>query len=159
MLRHPTSRFASLVFVIALSLAIAAVPVLAQTSTQPTPTPPPADRPMGEKSTSGLLEGSVKKVDPAAQTVQVSSGLFGIMGRTLEVNDQTQIQVEGRQGTLADIREGTKVKAAYESRDGKNLATRIEVVQTPRSSAPSSSSPTMGASPGGSTSPSSPSTK
>jgi hypothetical protein len=36
--------------------------------------------------------------------------------------------MEGRQATLADIREGTKVKASYETREGKNFARRIEVL-------------------------------
>jgi Cu/Ag efflux protein CusF len=51
-----------------------------------------------------------------------------MLSRTLEVGADTQIAVDGRQATLADLQEGTKVKAAYESRDGKNIATRIEVV-------------------------------
>jgi len=75
-----------------------------------------------------MLEGAVKKVDPGAGTVQISSGLLGIFGRTLEVNSSTQIQVEGRQGSLADLQEGAKIKASYESREGKNVATRIEVM-------------------------------
>jgi hypothetical protein len=75
-----------------------------------------------------MLEGSVKKVDPAAGTLQVAAGPLGILGRTLEVDSNTQIQVEGREGTLADLQEGTKVKAAYETREGKSVATRIEVV-------------------------------
>ena len=75
-----------------------------------------------------MLEGSVKKVDPAAGMLQVSSGPLGMFGRTLEVNDGTDIQVEGRKGTLADLQEGAKVKASYEARDGRNVATRIEVV-------------------------------
>ncbi len=83
----------------------------------------------------------MKKVDPATQTVQISAGLFGLLGRTLQVDDRTQIQVEGRQGTLADIREGTKVKAAYESRDGKNVATRIEIAPTVESGAAATPAP------------------
>src|SRR5207247_11357967 len=90
-------------------------------------TPSPSERPTEKVPTMGMLEGAVKKVDPAAGTVQVSSGPFGILGRTLEVTTDTQIQVEGRQGSLTDLREGAKVKAAYESRDGKNVATQIEV--------------------------------
>jgi hypothetical protein len=130
------SRCAGLAAVVTLSLAIAAGPVLAQTSTQQ-PAPPRGSAPgtgmtPAERSTmehkEKSVEGPVAKVDPAAQTLKVSSGLFGLMGRTLEINDQTRIQVEGRQGTLADIREGAKVRASYEPRDGKNLATHIEVM-------------------------------
>jgi len=99
-----------------------------------------------EKARPAQVEGSVKKVDAAAQTVEISSGLFGIMGRRLEVNDRTAIQVEGRQATIADIPEGAKVKASYEPQDGKNIATAIEVLpalqRSDAGSAPSSRSGT-----------------
>jgi Cu/Ag efflux protein CusF len=118
-----------------LSLAIAAGPALAQAQRPATPpagsTYPsaPAERPSAaEKTSTGMLEGSITKVDPGANKVQVSSGLFGMFGKTLEVTSNTQIQVEGRQATLADIREGAKVKASYEARDSRNVATRIEVM-------------------------------
>jgi hypothetical protein len=153
------SRSAGLAAVVTLSLAVLAGPLVAQTTAQQ-PAPPrgsapgtgpsPAERPAIEKEKS--VEGPVKNVDPAAQTLRVSSGLFGLMGRTLEVTDQTQIQVEGRQGTLADIREGAKVRASYESRDGRNVATRIDVMPASASEMPSSrsgSSGNIGSSPGG----------
>jgi len=74
------------------------------------------------------VEGTVSKVDPLAKTVGVSSGLFGLMGATVQVADGTEIRVLGQRGTLADIKEGTRVKASYEVRDGKNLAKTIEVM-------------------------------
>ena len=40
-------------------------------------------------------------------------------------------------GTLMDIQEGAKVKAAYELRQGKNIATRLEVVAPPPPKTPS----------------------
>ncbi|HET7876712.1 MAG TPA: hypothetical protein VFN71_14410 [Methylomirabilota bacterium] len=112
-----------------LMLALAA-PAWAQQ--YPTPTPGPGS-PRGATApvVSTPLEGKVKKVDPATRTVQVSSGLLGLFGRTLEVTSDTQIQVEGRQATLADIHEGAKIKASYETREGRNLATRIEVMPAP----------------------------
>jgi hypothetical protein len=75
-----------------------------------------------------MFEGSVQKIDPATGTVQVSWGPSGVLGRTLEVTGDTKIQVEGRQGTLADVREGAKVKASYESFEGKSVAKEIEVM-------------------------------
>ncbi len=83
---------------------------------------------MPEK-TVGTVEGKVKKADPITRTVDVASGMLGIFGKTLEVNPDTQVQVDGRQGSLADIREGAKVKASYESQAGRNIASRIEVLQ------------------------------
>lgn len=78
------------------------------------------------------LEGTVKKVNPAARTVDVSVGMFGLWAKTLEVNNDTQIQMEGRQATLEEIQEGAKVKASYETRLGKSLATRIDVMPGPQ---------------------------
>ena len=130
MFRCAVLRKAGLV-VIVLSLAVAAGPAAAQMVPPPSGIPPtaPAEKPaVVDKTTTGMLEGSVKKVDPGANTVQVSSGLFGILGKTLEVSSDTQIQMEGRQATLADIPEGTRVKASYETHDGKNFARRIEVL-------------------------------
>ena len=120
MVHFTRSRYLSLGVVLALTLAMSAGPAMAQAQVPP---PRPAEPP-----TAGMLEGSVKKIDPAARTVQVSWGPFGLLGRTLEVTSDTQIQVEGRQGTLADVREGAKVKAAYETREGKNVAKQIEVM-------------------------------
>jgi len=135
------SRYVTLAVAVVLSLAVAAGPAMAQAQQSAPSMPggampaPPADRPAdkaptpAEKTpTIGTLQGAVKKVDPAGGTVQVSSGPFGILGRTLEVTHDTQIQVEGRQGTLADLREGAKVKASYETREGKNIAMQIEVM-------------------------------
>jgi len=129
MLRLVNSRS----WVVALALvAIAASSALAQTPAVPPPSPGAAPAPGAPQApTPSEVEGTVSKVDPATRTVRVSSGFLGMFGRTLEVTGDTAIQVEGRQASLAEIREGAKVKAAYELRDGKNVATRIEVMATP----------------------------
>ncbi len=75
------------------------------------------------------VQGTIAKVDPSHGTMKVSTGFFGLMGPTLKVTSDTQIQVEGRQATLADVKPGAKVWASYESRDGRNFAMRID--QTP----------------------------
>jgi hypothetical protein len=77
------------------------------------------------------VEGKVKKVNPAKKTLEVSIGLSGVWGKILEVTDGTQIQAEGRQATLADIPEGAKVRASYETRVGKSFATRIDLLPMP----------------------------
>jgi Cu/Ag efflux protein CusF len=97
----------------------------------PAPTPAPApDRPMSEtaRPVIGMVEGTVKKVDPAAGTLQISSGLFGLFGKTLQVGPDTQISIDGRDSNLAEVRQGTKVKASYETRNGRTVATRIEAM-------------------------------
>lgn len=124
---HRATRTVGLVTAMALAIMPFAPPVMAQTRPTPRPSDSPATAPAPGKTT-GMLEGSVKKVDPGAGTLQITSGPLGMFGRTLEVGADTQIQVQGRQGTLADLQEGSKIKASYDSRDGKNHATRIEVL-------------------------------
>ena len=97
----------------------------------PAPTPAPApDRPMSEttRPVVGMVEGTVKKVDPTAGTLQISSGLFGLFGKTLQIGPDTQISIDGRDSNLAEVRQGTKVKASYETRNGRTVATRIEAM-------------------------------
>jgi hypothetical protein len=50
------------------------------------------------------------------------------------VADDTQIRIMGQPATLADIKEGARVKASYEVRDGKNLAKSIEVMPEAKTS-------------------------
>jgi hypothetical protein len=75
----------------------------------------------------GTIEGKLTRVDGRTETVDVSVGPLGLLGKTIEVNHDTLIQVDGRQGRFADLREGAKVKAFYEERGAKLVATRIEV--------------------------------
>jgi Cu/Ag efflux protein CusF len=110
-------------------LLLASAPIHAQLQTAPPQ--PAAARPMTSE-----MEGTVKKIDAASGTVQVSTGLWGLLGRTLAVTGETQIQLEGRQASLADIREGTKVKASYEVLEGKSVARRIEVMPPPQAVPP-----------------------
>ena len=141
------SRSASMGVVAALSVAAILGPAAAQAQqpappygTAPSTAPKPTSPTMSpaERARPAQVEGTVKKVDPGAQTVDISSGLFGMMGRRLEVNERTTIQLDGRQATLADIQEGAKVKASYEAQAGKNVATVIEVIPSDAGSAPAS---------------------
>lgn len=74
------------------------------------------------------VEGTVKRVDHVEGTVKVSTGRLGLFGHTLGITGDTEIQVGTRRGGVGDIREGATVKAAYETQDGKDIATRIEVM-------------------------------
>lgn len=130
---HPSEQItltlvATLVTVTALMFG--AGPAMAQS---PQPVPPGSPGASGPRTTLASVEGTVRKVDPAAGKVQVSSGLFGLFGTTLDVTSDTQIQVEGRQTSLADIREGDKVKASYEVREGQSIAKSIRVTPAPES--------------------------
>jgi hypothetical protein len=121
-------RSAKYLVACSLIVLVASGPVWAQTTAEPAP------HVARRRAGGGLLEGKVTKVDLPSGTVQVSTGLFGLFGRTLSVTGETQVQVEGRQGTLADLSEGAQVKASYEMREGKNIATRIELM--PQAAAP-----------------------
>jgi hypothetical protein len=123
-----------------LVLALTPAALLAQTPAPGTSVPPatsPAPRtspPPSVAAEPASVEGTVKRVDPAVNQIQVASGLFGLFGRTVNVTNDTDIQVEGRKATLADIREGSRAKVAYETRDGRNVARSIQVSAEPRES-------------------------
>jgi hypothetical protein len=46
------------------------------------------------------------------------------------VSTDTDIQMSGHRASLTDIPEGARVTVAYESRDGRNVATRIDATST-----------------------------
>src|SRR5215813_10764057 len=77
------------------------------------------------------IEGTVKKVNPAKRTIEVSTGSSGHWEKTLELTNGTQIRDEGRAATMDDIQEGVKVKASYETLLGKSFATRIDLIPSP----------------------------
>ncbi len=122
------------------SAAAILVLVVPAAMAQTEPKPPPAPAPLGAPGTAAppaprmtspsqgkLIDGPVKKVDPAAKTVQVG-WFLGFFRTTLEVTDDTLIAVDGMKASLLDIREGAMAKASYEARDGKNIAKSIEVI-------------------------------
>jgi hypothetical protein len=75
----------------------------------------------------GVIQGKLTRVDGQSETVDVSIGFLGLLGKTLEINRETLIQVNGREARFADLQEGAKVKAFYQERGAKLVATRIEV--------------------------------
>ena len=87
--------------------------------------PPPAARPR----TSVDLEASVKKVDDDGVSVHLTSEMLGIFGATLYVTKDTKVEIaEGKEGKVTDLREGMRVRAAYDLVAGRKMATRIAVV-------------------------------
>ena len=76
----------------------------------PTPRPSPGvERPAGElaPTTTGTVEGTVSKVDPASSKMRVSSGLFGWFGKTLE---------DGGSGQMARLEEFAALVASMAGR-------------------------------------------
>ena len=78
----------------------------------------------------GVIEGTLTRVDGRTESVDVSIFL-GLLGKTLEVGRDTLIQVNGREARFAGLQEGAKVKAFYEERGAKLVATRLEVLTAP----------------------------
>jgi hypothetical protein len=83
-----------------------------------------------------VIEGPVKGVDPVKQTVRVG-WLLGLMSTTLDVTEDTHIAIDGATGSLDMIREGDRVEAFYEARDGKNVARAIDVKREESATRPS----------------------
>jgi Cu/Ag efflux protein CusF len=126
---------------VATILGVALAPVLAQTMPPGSSTPPgaynspsPSASPMPSAPQEKQVQGEVKKVDPAAKTVEVKR-LLGLLSTKLDVTDDTNITIQGNKGSLQDLQEGAKVKASYEARDGKNIAKSIEVMPAERGTA------------------------
>ena len=134
--------------VAAAGLALTVSVAVAQTAPKPSGAPSaPAESglrqapsPAPSVPVTKVIDGPVKDVDPAAKTVEVG-WLLGFLSTTLQVTDDTQIAIDGENGSLDRIHEGDQVKASYEARDGKNLAKAIEVTQPEKESMPSKAAP------------------
>jgi Cu/Ag efflux protein CusF len=67
------------------------------------------------------MEGKIQSVDTMSKQIVLEDGT------TLVCDESTNIVVEGKEGKLEDLKEGAKVKASYEEKDGKNVAAALEV--------------------------------
>ena len=126
--RHQIRRYIGRGIGIALGLVVAAAgvntaPAVAQAHAGPRAAQSLARVDRG----AGMIEGTLTRVDGRTETVDVSIGPLSLLGKTLEVRSDTLIQVDGREARFADLQEGAKVKAFYEERGAKLVATRIEV--------------------------------
>ncbi|HEY3445937.1 MAG TPA: hypothetical protein VGK67_06200 [Myxococcales bacterium] len=75
----------------------------------------------------GLREarGAVNQVDKDKNRVTVEQGKGSAL--TLQVDKTTTIFIDGRTGTLDEIKAGAEVRASYETKQGANKAQWIEV--------------------------------
>ena len=131
--KHALPKLLALASLVALILGAALVALMLGAGPAmgqfPAPQAGSPETPRAPAPSVSSLEGTVKKVDHEAGKVEVAAGWFGFFGRTLDVTPGTQIRVEGRPGALTEIREGDKVRAAYEVREGLSIARSINVVQ------------------------------
>ncbi len=76
---------------------------------------------LGGVATAAEVEGKIEAVNPMSKEILLDNGL------PLTTNDDTTIMIEGKPTGFQAIKEGGKVKASYEEKDGKNVATTLEV--------------------------------
>ncbi|MGE5850980.1 MAG: DUF1344 domain-containing protein [Candidatus Methylomirabilota bacterium] len=69
------------------------------------------------------MEGKIQSIDTAGKQMVLDNGT------TLVWDETTAISVEGKEGKLEDLKEGLKVKASYQEKDGKNVVEKIEVAE------------------------------
>ncbi len=69
------------------------------------------------------MEGKIQSIDTASKEIVLEDGT------KLVCDDSTSIMLEGKEAKLDDLKEGAKVKASYEEKDGKNVAATLEVAE------------------------------
>jgi len=67
------------------------------------------------------MEGSIQSIDTSSNQLVLDNGT------TLVCDDSTNIMMDGKSAKLEDLKEGAKVKANYEEKDGKNVVTMLEL--------------------------------
>ena len=66
------------------------------------------------------IEGKIQAIDMGNNQVVLEDGT------ALTYDDSTKITVDGQEANLNDLKEGAKVKASYEEKDGNKLATTLD---------------------------------
>lgn len=119
------ARYVPLVGLVVVMCSAVGAPVPAVAQTHPVP---PSGRGIARlEKAAGVIEGKLTRVDGGRETVEISVGVLGLLGKMLEVNEDTRIRVDGREARFADLQEGARVKAFYEERGAKLVATSLEV--------------------------------
>lgn len=70
-------------------------------------------------------DATVRQVDLLDSWVEVTSDVLGLFGARLQVNDRTEISLNGVPARLGDLPEGAQVRATYELQDGLKVARTI----------------------------------
>jgi hypothetical protein len=73
------------------------------------------------------LRGTVQTVDRETKALRIAHPLTDEPDTMLLMTDDSQVQIEGRPGSLADIQRGTRIRASYQARYGINIARLIEI--------------------------------
>jgi hypothetical protein len=96
------------------------------------PSSSPAGTPQGTGSGSGAAElpgkGQMQRVEGQIQKIDSSRTARGIEvgGVKLWVEPTTAVLLNCEKATVADLKQGTPVKASYEEKNGRNVAKVVE---------------------------------
>jgi hypothetical protein len=114
-------------------LVATARPVFAMAD-QP-PAPASATPPVGQLLTFGpnQIAGRLEAVDVASKMVVIR---HEATTRRFKLNDSTTVFVEGRLGSPSDVRAGTDVRAAFQTRAGEAILRWIEVLPVAKPAVP-----------------------
>lgn len=119
------------------ALLLAAVgPSHAQRAPRDTPGPraarPVTTSPQGTpEDTLQELRGTVQSVDRQTRALRVAPQAPDGRDTMLQLIDATEVRVEGRAGSLADLQDGALIRASYQDRYGINVARVIDVLGRP----------------------------
>ena len=72
-------------------------------------------------ATAAEMQGKIQSIDTSSKEVVLDNGA------TLVCDDSTSITMDGKSAKLEDLKEGARVKANYEEKDGKNMVAMLEV--------------------------------
>jgi len=70
-------------------------------------------------------DATVRQVDLLESRVELTSDVLGLFGARLQVDDRTEISLNGLPARLADLPEGAQVRATYDLQDGLKVARTI----------------------------------
>ncbi len=76
---------------------------------------------MAGMAAAGEMEGTIQSIDTASKEVVLDNG------SRIAVEDATTITVNGAEAKLEDLKEGTRVKASFEEKDGRMVADTLDV--------------------------------
>ena len=76
---------------------------------------------LGGVALAGETLGTIQAINPTTKEVLLDNG------STLAVDQGTKIMVKGKEGDLEDLKAGDQVRASFQEKDGKNVATTLNV--------------------------------
>jgi hypothetical protein len=76
---------------------------------------------LGGLALAGETQGEIQAINPMTQEVLLDNG------SALAVDQNTKIMVEGKEGSLEDLKAGDEVRASFQEKDGKNIASNLDV--------------------------------